>query len=128
MVALRDRCALETHALYDVVDITEAAAGMVTRSTIVSGRLVAFTEDPGCVLVVNEKEAGLWNDLRTMLERFSAASPGTRLPVGSASVTLPIADGSLGLGTWQRLLLVELERPGPRTVIFQVMDDPTRKR
>jgi thiamine phosphate synthase YjbQ (UPF0047 family) len=128
MDALTDRCSVEMRAVYDIVDITDEAVAAVARSSLESGRLVAFTADPGCVLVVNEREAGLWSDLRSMLERLSTGAATTHLPLGSASVTLPIADGSLGLGTWQRLLLIELERPGPRSVILQVLDDPTRKR
>ena len=38
-----------------------------------------------------------------------------------AAVTLPVVEGRLALGMWQRLFLVELDRPRPRHYSFQVM-------
>jgi len=36
-------------------------------------------------------------------------------------VTVPVADGSLQLGTWQSILFVECD--GPRTRTVQVLDE-----
>ncbi|MFN2594080.1 MAG: YjbQ family protein [Actinomycetota bacterium] len=124
MASRPDDLPIETRARFDIVDITEQAAKALEGSACRSGRLVAFTSEDGCALVVNEKETGFWSDLRSTLERVSGSKDGSQIAIGSPSVTLPITDGSLGLGTWQRLLLIELERPGPRSVVFQVMEDP----
>jgi secondary thiamine-phosphate synthase enzyme len=41
-----------------------------------------------------------------------------------ASVTLPIENGQLLLGTWQRVVLVELDGPRKREVIISVIKEP----
>ena len=38
--------------------------------------------------------------------------------VGSSSVTLPVVDGELLLGTWQRILFVEFDQPRERRVVL----------
>ena len=38
-----------------------------------------------------------------------------------ASETVPVVDGRLHLGTWQRVFLVELDGPRRREVVVQVM-------
>jgi thiamine phosphate synthase YjbQ (UPF0047 family) len=40
-----------------------------------------------------------------------------------ASETIPVIDGALALGQWQRLFMVELDKesPNPREVIIQIM-------
>ena len=37
------------------------------------------------------------------------------------SVTLPVAGGRLGLGTWQRIFLAEFDGPRPRHVVVQTI-------
>lgn len=37
-----------------------------------------------------------------------------------ASITLPIKDGKLYLGSWQRVVLVELDGPREREIVIQV--------
>jgi secondary thiamine-phosphate synthase enzyme len=39
----------------------------------------------------------------------------------SASETVPIVDGRLSLGTWQRIFLVELDHPRLRRVLVNVV-------
>lgn len=38
------------------------------------------------------------------------------------TLSIPIVEGRLGLGRWQRLLLLELEGPRQRELILQVCD------
>ena len=40
-----------------------------------------------------------------------------------ASETIPISDGKLQFGTWQRIFLVELDMPRPREVIVQILGE-----
>ena len=39
----------------------------------------------------------------------------------SSSETIPLIDGQMVLGVWQRLFLVELDRPRSREVIVQIL-------
>ena len=40
------------------------------------------------------------------------------------SITIPFADGKLLLGTWQQIMLLELDtRPRQREIVFQIVGD-----
>jgi thiamine phosphate synthase YjbQ (UPF0047 family) len=43
--------------------------------------------------------------------------------IGSTSVVIPAVDGRLRLGTWQRVLLVELDEPARRSFLVQVVGE-----
>ena len=38
----------------------------------------------------------------------------------STSETIPILNGEVQIGQWQSLFLIELDRPRPREVLFQI--------
>ena len=43
--------------------------------------------------------------------------------IGSASQTIPIIDGELQLGQWQRVFFIELDRARDRKVFIQVLGE-----
>ena len=43
--------------------------------------------------------------------------------LSSSSQSIPIVDGSLLLGTWQRVFFCELDRSRPRKVFIQVIGE-----
>jgi thiamine phosphate synthase YjbQ (UPF0047 family) len=43
--------------------------------------------------------------------------------LGATSVVLPAVDGHLRLGTWQRVLLVELREPSQRSIVIQIVGE-----
>ena len=100
-------------------DITSAVRSVVRSSNVRNGRVTVLRTDPGFSLCVNEWESGLLQDLAAAIERLN----GTRSSVGSSSLVLPLVEGDLRLGTWQRIVLVELERPCEREVVVQVLGE-----
>lgn len=108
----------------DFVDLTEEVESALVTSGIADGHVAVYTEDPSSVLIINEREAGLWTDIRATLERLGRERPTERRAlIGSASVVLPAIAGCLYLGRWQRLMLVELERPTERSVFVQIVGE-----
>ena len=126
-------------------DITELACAVAERSGIAAGTLTASTRHTTCAMVVQENEPLLLRDMVDRLERYASAAESYRhndfairtvnmcegecanghahcqhLLLGAA-VTLPVAEGGLVLGLWQRLFLVELDRPRLRHYSIQVM-------
>lgn len=114
-------CAVPTNGHFDVVDVTPEVAGALDASGVRHGHVTVSVRGSGCALVVNEKETGLISDIREASARFGAGRAG--LPVGSTSVMLPAIDGALALGTWQRVLLVELDSETSRTVVVQIVGE-----
>lgn len=126
-------------------DVTDLVAGVVKRSGVWQGQLVAATAHTTLALILQENEPLLLADLADRLRRFAPESdlyrhndmdirtinvcgPEERENAHShcqhallgATVTLPICRGAPVLGCWQRFLLVELDHPRPRELTVMV--------
>jgi thiamine phosphate synthase YjbQ (UPF0047 family) len=107
---------------FDVADLTAIVGEALAASGIRDGHITVSTREPGCALIVNEKETGLLADLKDVAARLGDGN-GTGLSLGSTSVMLPAIEGTLAVGTWQRVLLVELDSESSRTVVVQIVGD-----
>jgi secondary thiamine-phosphate synthase enzyme len=120
----RAECKAETTASLDFVDVTDDVRTAIAESRVSHGQVTVFSMEGGCTLVMNELESGLLSDIRAALDRLGAQDIHSRHAlIGSTSVVLPVANGELRLGTWQRVLLAELEEPGIRSIVIQVVGD-----
>jgi secondary thiamine-phosphate synthase enzyme len=120
----RAECKAETTASLDFVDVTDEVRTAIAGSGVRQGQVTVFSMERGCSLVMNERESGLMSDVRAALDRLGAQDVHTRHAlIGSTSVVLPVADGELRLGKWQRVLLAELEEPGVRSIVIQVVGE-----
>lgn len=128
-----------------MVDLSLQAEALVESSGLDEGTMSAFCPHTSCGLAVTELEDGLHTDLESVLEevapigrrwahddlerRWQNLEPDERrngwshirgLLATSPSIVVPILEGRLALGQWQRLFLVELDGPRPtRTVVLQ---------
>jgi thiamine phosphate synthase YjbQ (UPF0047 family) len=124
MKAINRICRVRTLDAHDLVDVTEKIEQAVADVEMSAGRIIVSTSAPGCAIVVNEKETGLLADIGAALDRLRAAGNGSSpVSVGSPSAVLPLVDGRVHLGMWQRLLLVELEGPAERSLNLQIVGD-----
>jgi secondary thiamine-phosphate synthase enzyme len=109
-----------------VVDITDEVAALA--ATAADGVCNLFTQHTTCALTILTNEAGIAEDLLTVLHglvpQASAyvhdSADHVRAHVLSAlvgpSVSVPVRRGRLGLGEFQRLALVEFEGPRRRAI------------
>lgn len=123
-------CHTTTSAPPDFVDLTDQIRAAVQRCAVIQGRVTVFSPDQRCAILVNERESGLLQDIKAAISRMSNGSSGSdALPsgsdalVGSSSVVLPVVDGELKLGTWQRVLLVEMGEASERTISVQIVGE-----
>jgi secondary thiamine-phosphate synthase enzyme len=124
MKAINRICHVRTIDTHDLVDVTEKIEQAVADALISAGRVIVSVSAPACAIVVNEKETGLLADIGAALDRMRAAGNGSSpVSVGSPSAVLPLVDGRVHLGMWQRLLLVELEGPAERSLNVQIVGD-----
>ena len=140
-----ERLMLRTESALQMVDITDRVAGSVRSAALDDGVVSVFCPHTSCGLAVTEAEEGHHADLAAVLEelapqgrawahddlavRWQNLEPDERrngwshirgLLATSPSLVLPVLDGALALGRWQRLFLVELDGPRPaRTVLVQ---------
>lgn len=102
------------------VDITDDVKDAVSGSGVQQGRVTVFSPAEDCPLIANERESGLLEDIKRAVERLEQAGDGTSKSIGASSIVFPIVDGVLRLGTWQRLLLFEMDEPRERKVLMQI--------
>ena len=133
-----------SHAL-EFIDITDGVRAVVDRSGVAFGQVTIFSAHTTAAIIVNENEPLLLNDMARMLSRAAPAGDYyehndfsirtvnmnedecanghahcQQLLLGT-SETIPIHDGELRLGRWQRTFLVELDHARHRTVSVQTM-------
>src|SRR5579859_1021448 len=128
---MHTRLTIPTHRKRELIDITDSVAGFVQQSGLREGLCLVFVQHTTAALVVNDVAgAGFAHDFLLALESFPDL-PYTHLHAGPAhpkdhllgailgeSKVLPVVQGALAFGTWQRLYLVELDGPRPRQVLL----------
>jgi secondary thiamine-phosphate synthase enzyme len=112
---------LRTEEHVQLVDVTEIVAERVRRSGVGHGFVSVQTQHTTTAIVVNENEALLIADVRRPLERLVPGATRCQAALLGASVSLNVMEGRLLLGHWQRIFLVELDGPRPRSVSVVVM-------
>ncbi|QLG61142.1 secondary thiamine-phosphate synthase enzyme YjbQ [Halorarum salinum] len=118
----------------DVVDVTSKVAGAVPAD-VERGARTAFVRHTTAGIVVNERERRLLSDIERTLELLVPRGEGydhdavddnadahLHAMLLGGSVSIPVVDGELALGTWQSVLLVECD--GPRTRSLEVTTTP----
>ncbi|GGN08492.1 secondary thiamine-phosphate synthase enzyme YjbQ [Halarchaeum nitratireducens] len=128
------RLSIDTTDRLAVTDVTARVADAVP-SDVERGVCTVFVPHTTAGVVVNEAESGLLDDVEAALARLvpdddyahdaidDNADAHLRALLLGSSVSVPVADGSLDLGTWQSVLFVECD--GPRTRSIDVRVAPT---
>ncbi len=125
----------------EFIDITNTVEQAAADSRVVAGTALVFSRHTTAAIVINEAEPGLLQDMQLMLARLAPEDPDyehnamartipnepenahahLRHLLMGASETVPIVEGRLLLGMWQRIFLAELDGPRKRQVVVQVM-------
>ena len=121
----------------DILDVTDYVSSAVVESRFLSGIATVFTAEETCALVVMEYEHGLMQDLKKAIGEIVPRGEGyvhdtidddahshLRTTLLGSSLTVPFVNGSLALGAWQQILLLELgRRPSTRKIMVQVVGE-----
>jgi secondary thiamine-phosphate synthase enzyme len=124
---------VRTQRTRDVVDITETVARIVAESTTDEGICSVYVPHATAAIVVNENDdPNIGLDLLDALDKLVPHGVWRHDRVddnGAAHIkaamlgpgeTVPVRGGRLVLGTWQSLMLVELDGPRSRRVVVTV--------
>jgi secondary thiamine-phosphate synthase enzyme len=139
---------LRTAGGLTITDITDDVQECVRTSGIVDGICCVYSPHTTCSVRVNEWEAGFLEDFAAMLRRLvpsehyyahddwdrrtenicpedmevgNGHSHCMSMLLGPAGESIPVRDGELCLGTWQRVLFLELDRERERRWLVQVV-------
>lgn len=125
MTVAHERIEVRTKGHVDTVDVSENVHAAVRRSNVREGLCtVAVMHTTAGVFVNENADPDVQRDLTASLARLVPDDAGYAHAEGNApghiksvlvgaSVTIPIHDGSLDLGTWQGIYVAEFD--GPRT-------------
>ena len=130
---------VRTKGLSDMHDITPLAAEFLSSSGVQNGLLCVFVPGATAGITTIEYEEGALEDLREAIERMAPRTvhyahdarwgdgngfSHVRAALLGPSLTVPVTDGALRLGTWQQILLVDFDnRPRNREIVFQLVGE-----
>jgi secondary thiamine-phosphate synthase enzyme len=126
----RETLSIETEEMRTIVDVTDRIADAVPSGA--NGTCTVFVEHTTAAITINEAESRLLDDIEDVLADLVPSEGWAhdkldmngdahlRSMLLGPSVTVPVADGDLAIGSWQSLLLVESDGPRTRTVTVTV--------
>ncbi len=139
MGSFRKALRVRTRAEGDIIDLTDMLRSAVAESKLADGLACVFISHSTAALFTIENEEGLQKDMREALERLfpkgldyehqrkwgdGNGHSHIRSSFLGTSMTIPFHNGVPDLGTWQQLVLMELDtRARERNVMIQLIGD-----
>ena len=129
---------IDTKGNCDIVNITEQVSKALAKADISDGVVVLFNVGSTAGITTTEYEPGLVNyDIEAVFEKIAPQNARyeheetwhddnghshVRASLLGPSLSVPVVDGRLTLGTWQQIILVDFDtRPRTRRVICQII-------
>ena len=129
---------VKTRGNCEVVNITEQVSEVVSQSGVREGTVTVFNVGSTAGITTTEYEPGLVNyDIRACFEKIAPEGgryeheetwhddnghAHVRASLLGPSMSVPVVEGRMTLGTWQQIILVDFDtRPRTRTVVCQII-------
>jgi len=124
-----------TKKRYEILDITERVEQVRSKAGLRDGFVLVSAMHITASVFVNDHESGLWADIIEWLEVLAPSKPGykhhqtgednadahlKRMLLGH-QVLVPVTDGKLDLGPWERIHYGEFDGRRPKRVLFKAM-------
>ena len=150
MVFVLENHSFRTTGCGQFLDVTEDVFEVVDKSAVRNGMALVYSPHTTCSVLINERESGFLRDFTQLMDSLvplegpyahddleartenldgdphdvpNGWAHCRQSLLGNASQTIPIVDGELQLGRWQRIFFVELDRARDRRVLIQVMGE-----
>lgn len=123
----------------DMLDLTDQVRAIIDDLEMHEGTVTIFTPSSTSALTTIEFESGALEDLRRALERIAPTDAEylhnlrwgdgnghshLRAAIMGPSLSIPVHQGNLMLGTWQQILFVDFDnRPRHRKLVVQIVGD-----
>jgi secondary thiamine-phosphate synthase enzyme len=127
----------QTTADTDVLDLTPDLSDFVSKSGVAEGLLVIFVPGSTAGITTIESESGAIADFKRAVERVAPRDEHyehnlrwgdgngyshIRAALLGPSLTVPVSEGQLELGTWQQVVLCDFDnRPRRRRVLLRLL-------
>jgi len=139
MRVVTKRISVDMEACADIRDVTADVAKSVAESGLANGTVTVFCVGSTCAVSTTEYEPGLLKDIPRALEAIAPSdisyehhktwgddngSGHVRATLIGPSLTVPFVSGKLVLGTWQQIVLINLDTSGrKRDVVLQILGE-----
>jgi len=130
---------LKTAARDEIIDITGKVREIVSRSGVKQGLVCVFVVGSTAAVTTVEHEPGLVADMHDAMERLYPRNMDyehhqrwgdgnghshIRASFVGPSLTVPIVDGEMQLGTWQQVVFMEFDvKPRSRDIAVQIVGE-----
>ncbi|PWB52360.1 MAG: secondary thiamine-phosphate synthase enzyme [Anaerolineales bacterium] len=130
---------LSTTGNTEIVDITQKVSECISSSELRNGLVTVFCPSATSGITTLEYEPGVLQDFKRIFDEIvpkqntylhnEAWHDGNgyshiRSALLKTSLTVPMVDGRMTLGTWQQLVYVDFDtRPRKREIIVQIMGE-----
>jgi len=133
---------LRTRGELDIVDFSSQLAAVVRSSGVSDGAVNVFVAGSTAAITTIEYESGAVSDLKTAISRLAPAElhydhdakwgdgngrSHVRAAMIGPSVSLPVREGAPKMGTWQQVVLIELDLKSRDRGIYVTVSGTTNK-
>ncbi|HSB06011.1 MAG TPA: secondary thiamine-phosphate synthase enzyme YjbQ [Thermodesulfobacteriota bacterium] len=128
---------LNTKGFIDIIDVTPKVSSIVKQSGIKDGLVTVFCPGSTGAVTAIEYESGVLRDLQKAIEKLVPSDISydhdrrwgdgngfshVRAALMKPSLTIPLIQGRLTLGTWQQIVFIDFDnRARNRNLIVQVV-------
>jgi secondary thiamine-phosphate synthase enzyme len=127
---------IKTSGDTDIIDITTHVSRKVAESGLTDGQVLIFVPGSTAAVTTIEYESGVVRDLKEAVERLAPTGipyrhdakwgdgngyAHVRSALLGPSLTVPLVESRLALGTWQQIVLVDFDnKPRERKVLVSI--------
>ena len=138
-MVLSDAISLPTKGFCDIQDITPLVLTIAGKSKVKNGTVTVFCPGSTGAVTTIEYESGVLEDLKKAIERMAPSNiryahdqrwgdgngfSHVRAAILGPSLTVPVTEGKLALGTWQQIVFIDFDnRSRRRKIVVQVMGE-----
>jgi len=138
----RGEFSVSTRKRMEIMNVTSNVVKVVEESGIANGLVNIWVPHATAAIAMNEHDTDLWDDILTAFERLVPIKGNYRHNAKygwteseqnahahilncliKPDVTMPLENGKMQLGTWQSILLIEMDGSRTRQIKVQVMGD-----
>jgi secondary thiamine-phosphate synthase enzyme len=139
MISHTEYLTITTPERYEIRDITDEVERVRRTAKLNEGFVLVSTMHITSSIFVNDHEAGLWDDIMAWLEKLAPAGKDYRHHLTGEDnadahlkrmllghqVLVPVTNGSLDLGTWERVHYGEFDGRRPKRVLLKAFGLPS---
>ena len=123
----------------DIINVTEQISGALKENELQNGIITVFIAGSTAAVTTIEYEPGLRHDFPKMLSRIAPKDiqyhhddtwhdgnghSHVRASLIGPSLTVPFSNGDLILGTWQQIVVIEMDtKPRKRILTLQILGE-----